>query len=412
MPSCWSYTVGERPHTVIVYERTPDGVLWARCWDASVNGGRRRVSLGHRDKVRAKAWARGQAVKLEHGEDGVPRKVTVAQVLKAYVSYLEKKPKRTAETRAADRRREELWIRLLGAKQDAHRISLGQWQDFINKRTSGELDARGREVPEDQRRPVRNRIIEKDLRWLRWALSWATKYRTSDGRYLMRESPVRGVEFSIPKEPNPARPVATQERFEAMRGVSDEHQMDVRWNGHRTAVCSYMSELLDLIDETGHRIGAVRQLRYCDLRLERTQTAPYGAIVWSEKADKQDHEHEVPVSSVARSALDRIMRDRPGVGEAYLFPSPTDSTEPVSKRLVQRWFDEVEKAAKLEPVFRGKWHAFRRKWATERKHLPDVAVAHAGGWKSVETMKACYQQADEVGVLIAVLDRKELRQVR
>ena len=30
----WSYSAGERPHTVRVYERIPGGVLWARVWDA------------------------------------------------------------------------------------------------------------------------------------------------------------------------------------------------------------------------------------------------------------------------------------------------------------------------------------------------------------------------------------------
>jgi len=30
--------------------------------------------------------------------------------------------------------------------------------------------------------------------------------------------------------------------------------------------------------------------------------------------------------------------------------------------------------------------AYRRKWANERKPLPDVDVAAAGGWKAVQTL--------------------------
>jgi hypothetical protein len=55
--------------------------------------------------------------------------------------------------------------------------------------------------------------------------------------------------------------------------------------------------------------------------------------------------------------------------------------------------------------------AFGRKWATERRHLPDVDVAKAGGWRlrSVNTMKRSYQQSDDAGVMEAVMESKKLR---
>ena len=42
---------------------------------------------------------------------------------------------------------------------------------------------------------------------------------------------------------------------------------------------------------------------------------------------------------------------------------------------------------------------YRRLWAVERKHLPDVDVARAGGWRDLTTMKRSYQQADPVTTL-------------
>ena len=54
-------------------------------------------------------------------------------------------------------------------------------------------------------------------------------------------------------------------------------------------------------------------------------------------------------------------------------------------------------------------HGLRRKWATERKHLPDVDVAKAGGWRSVNTMKRSYQQADDAGVMEAIMETRKLR---
>ncbi len=58
------------------------------------------------------------------------------------------------------------------------------------------------------------------------------------------------------------------------------------------------------------------------------------------------------------------------------------------------------------------WHAFRRKWATERKHISAADVARAGGWSSVETLQRCYQQPDEATMLRVVLGAGELREQR
>lgn len=48
------------------------------------------------------------------------------------------------------------------------------------------------------------------------------------------------------------------------------------------------------------------------------------------------------------------------------------------------------------------FHAYRRKWATERKHLPVQDVAEAGGWLDTRSLEQCYQQADEATLLQVV----------
>ncbi len=54
--------------------------------------------------------------------------------------------------------------------------------------------------------------------------------------------------------------------------------------------------------------------------------------------------------------------------------------------------------------------ASRRKWATERKPLPDVDVAAAGGWSDTATLKLAYQQADEATMFRVVSEPAELRE--
>ncbi|HXY32373.1 MAG TPA: tyrosine-type recombinase/integrase [Gemmatimonadaceae bacterium] len=54
----------------------------------------------------------------------------------------------------------------------------------------------------------------------------------------------------------------------------------------------------------------------------------------------------------------------------------------------------IAKAAGLPKGQRYGWHALRRMFATELKEMPLRDLAHAGGWKSVQTILVCYQQPD------------------
>jgi hypothetical protein len=118
------------------------------------------------------------------------------------------------------------------------------------------------------------------------------------------------------------------------------------------------------------------------------------------------------MSPRVRAAIDRILRDRPGIGSAPLFPSPKNPSEPITRHLADKWLREGERLAGLAPQKGSLWHAYRRKWATERKHLPDVDVAAAGGWKNTVSLRTAYQQADAATILRVVLEAGELREVR
>ena len=193
-------------------------------------------------------------------------------------------------------------------------------------------------------------------------------------RKLIRENPVRGSTFKVPREKNPRRPVAARERYERLRAVSD-HVPFGRCQPQR----SYLRELLDLAYGTGRRISAIRQLTYADLLLTQ---GPHGSIRWPAATDKLGHESVVPFSPLVRAALDCIRQERPGIGSRPLFPDPKDATRAIPKYRLEAWLRQAEKLAGLEKQEGGLWHAFRRGWATARKHLPAQDVARAGGWKA------------------------------
>lgn len=177
------------------------------------------------------------------------------------------------------------------------------------------------------------------------------------------------------------------------------------------AELGYVRELLGIVNGTGRRISAVLQLTYEDLQLEKTNERPYGAIRWPSATDKTGSESVVPIGPRVRAALDRVLQERPGIGRAPIFPAPGDASEPMDRHLAHSWLTRAEDLAELEPQTGSAWHAYRRKWATERKHLPDVDVMEAGGWKSLAALKSAYQQPDEATMLEVVLGAGELREV-
>ena len=105
----------------------------------------------------------------------------------------------------------------------------------------------------------------------------------------------------------------------------------------------------------------------------------------------------IPASAVVLAELSRFRARQPGVGQALLFPHPKARRhpgKPVNRHLAAYWLKRAYELAKVEKPDGSLWHAFRRLWATERKHLPVKDVAAAGGWKDITTLLQCYQQPD------------------
>ena len=202
--------------------------------------------------------------------------------------------------------------------------------------------------------------------------------------------------------------VASQDRYEKTRAVSDNVMMTVTWNGRPEAIRSHLSEILDLANHTGRRLGAIRQLTYADILPDQGR---YGSLRFRADTDKMGYESAIPMVPEVRSVIDLVLRERPGIGGAPLFPAPKDPAEPVSRFLCAKWLREAEKLAGVEPLDGKLWHAYRAKFATELVDVPDRVVAKLGGWKAVRTLDI-YQQPGEEAMLQAIESRKELREVR
>lgn len=82
----------------------------------------------------------------------------------------------------------------------------------------------------------------------------------------------------------------------------------------------------------------------------------------------------------------------------------------MSKELASAWLEQGEKLAGVPKLKGGLWHHFRRKWATERKHVPTADVAAAGGWSDQSTVREVYQQADAETMFKVVSEPARLRE--
>ncbi len=399
----WRYTAGTRPYRVAVLELIVGGVLNARRW---LLGEGRFVhwSLGHRDRARAIEYAETLARQLREGAEAVSAgHTTITRAFRLYRANrsVRKKP----ATQKEDERRSEMWLYYLPDGFLVEAFSFAIADGFVYDRHTGAIDARGRPVPPEFQRPVSLRAVEADLRGLKAVFNWAITWKTPDGRRLITENPLDGYE--IPREKNPRRPIATQDRFEKIRAVSNTVLMTVVVGGRRVKVRSYLSEILVIVVGTGRRISAVLQLTFDDLLLHQ---GPYGTIRWPASTDKQGVETTVPIGPDVRAAIDRIMAERAGIGAVPLFPAPRDPSKPVRYELASAWLKKAEQLAGVPKQEGGLWHPYRRKWATERKHLSPVDVAAAGGWSNTRTLTEIYQQPDQESMLEVVLEAGQLRE--
>lgn len=158
---------------------------------------------------------------------------------------------------------------------------------------------------------------------------------------------------------------------------------------------------LVLAHETGHRIGAIRSLRWSDVDLDGDR------IRWRAENEKTGYEHVTPITSDARAALELALRRNPGIGGAPVLPAPKDPSKVMSRHLARDFWDKGEELAGLEPKKGRGWHALRRKFASDLMHQPLKVLSELGGWKEPQTILKCYQHPDQNQLSAALEDRRK-----
>ena len=362
-----SYSAGEwGRNRVRVFPDPRTGIMQVQ-WRE--DGRRLTRSLKHRDWAKAKRQADEIAGGLaapatKDTAAAEPEPLTLGTLFDIYGE--EVTPTKTGRSQRHDQAMMKRFLRFFGKHRKAETLSQRDWDRFIRARRAGKAGG--------SRKPVSERTIEYDLRMLLAVLNWAAKSRDEEGRLLLASNPLRGLK--LPKEKNPRRVVLTQAEYEALLAVSAR----VNWR-FRVA--------LVLAHETGHRIGAIRQLRWSDIDLDgRT-------IQWRGEHEKTGYEHRTPVTAKALAACEEARRHNPGIGDAPLLTAPKDPFACMSRSLARVWWKRAERFAGLEPKRGRGWHSLRRKFASDLMDLPLKVLCDLGGWKTAETVLQCYQRPDE-----------------
>ncbi len=247
---------------------------------------------------------------------------------------------------------------------------------------------------------TRARSAEADIVLLHAMLRWATTKRTSNGGYLLDRNPLLNVRRV--REKNKKQERATWERYEATITALRKLVYEAPDNGTRRRWVRIEFALF-LAEATGRRLGSIRQLNWEDFRYNEE------TIRWRAEADKKGYSWEIPMP---RSFMEKVRgyQRRLEAISGPVFAASGSRDGIMDRHLFDKWLREAENVAELPKLDGSLWHAYRRKWATERKHLNIKDVAAAGGWKDVTTLVEVYQQADEASVLAVMGDPTKLHE--
>lgn len=398
---CWTRTLGERGLRVRLFQKRRGGTFYRAVWLPDSRVWDRRA-IGTSERAEAEDMGRQLLGALLL--DGSPTAIGAVKLGEVWERYRRTSP-RFLDNKERSRRDAEgracILLAHFGFGFDVRGLNEHDVAQYAARRRSGGIRYADPKGIERVTPPAKTRSVQSDLVLLNTILRWATTVRTKTGSRWLSEQPLAGI--ACPAEKNPRRPVATIERFgrsrEAMqrlaeRGAREEER--TRW--------IRMELALVLAEATGRRLGSIRQLRWDDVDFER------GTIRWRAEADKKGRESIIPIPATLTDELRQFRRRLSAVG-GWVFAGERLPDKPMDRHLFDKWLSVAEREAGLPKLDGGLWHPYRRKWATERKHLSLKDVAAAGGWKDVETLLTCYQQPDRETLLEVMSEPRKLHDV-
>ena len=387
----WTISLGSRGSRIRLFENT-NGVYYR---DDYSNGRKVRKSLRTRSKTEAERLGKLLLSRLLSGQvEEASAVVTLSSLWSRFQAECEAWRDNSERSRKDDERSAKVLMGFFGESQDVSYITANDVVRFQNARKNGGIKLLDGELT----KKVRARTGQADLELLRMMCRWATNVRVGGNGRLLLCNPLQGVKFS--RELNERQPPTSMERFTKTR----EAMIELRGRGEsETGRLRWMKVELALVlaEATGRRLNSIRLLRWEDVDLKQSE------IRWRADSDKKGKEWVIPIPDSLRDELRQFRTDLCAIA-GWVFPSETDAEEPMARSQFDKWLLLAERHAKLDKLQGGRWHPYRRKWATERKHLSIKDVMAAGGWSDADTLVTRYQQADRATLLSVMSEPRKL----
>lgn len=376
----YARSFGSRGTRVRVFQREPGGAYYREVWRGEQ--GVSRKSLKTRDRRKAEELGKKFAAMMVLNQELVDSDAEAGDVgLRDLWNAFRKET--FESTSIGSTRKEELDSEieiLCGFFGDDCEVSKLTFQDrekFIQARLSGRVQyLRKGEVV--SARPVRLQRIKSNVALLYRLIRWGMRQTPP----LVSRNPFEGIR--LPAEKNPRRPVASWDRYRAMRQAfrrkyreETREELKLRWHLARI--------FLSALYHTGRRTTAVLQLKWRDIDFDRR------TILWRASNDKMKRETITPAHPHLLGQL-RYLRKKE-VNRVFVFALP-NKEGPMTRSHARKLYVQAEKISGMEPLQGSMFHAFRRGWATSRKHLPLKDVATGGGWTNPYVLLTLYSQAD------------------
>lgn len=387
--------IGERGCRVRVFQKRKDGPFYTEAWHRGVPT---HAPVGTHDPEAARKRAHQLYADLLLKEDEAAiegARVTLRVLGERYRSECADFKDNKERGQADSAKRAELLIAYFGEDFCVDQLSADRQREYEQKRIAGGICTRAGFIS----RPVRPRSPQADVNLLHTMLRWGMTIRAAGGQYLLERNPLAGVKKI--REKNPRRPVATYERYVATTGWLRKAAEEASTARERNR-WQKIEFALFLAESTGRRLNSIRNLAWEDFNFAEN------SVVWRADADKKGIMWKVQMPAGFMMSVQEF-RTRLGAPGMPPFTAEKADSGLMDRHLFDRWLAAAENGAELAKLEGGLWHAYRRKWAIERKHLPLKDVAAAGGWSDVSTLLEIYQQADATSVLAVTSEPKKLR---
>jgi len=287
----------------------------------------------------------------------------------------------------------KLFVSVFGTDRDVQTLSPDDLLRYAAKRRAGRIPYTTDTGKDRLTGPTRQRSVHADLGFLRTMLRWAQTVLTEDGTPWLIRNPLENMRFE--REKNPHRPVTSKTRYRETRHIARRLAAEAADNQERLTWIR-LELAVFVAYHTARRRSAIAGLRWEDFNMAASK------IVWRKEHDKKKVEWTTPVPPSFMRGI-RLFQQRLGAPrKGVVFPCDTDQTKSVEPDRLSKWLKKAEEQGGLAKLKGGLWHPYRRRWASDRLHLPLKAVADAGGWKDVMTLVKCYQQTDDA-TLLAVM---------